>query len=349
MDYLDFFGGAGGWASGFTEAGWKASGFYEINEAACATASHNLGKEITPTDITSLPMTKIPSCKIIIGSPPCQGFSNEGKKDPSDVRNTLVRNYLDVIKNKKPEVFVFENVPGFSRLYGGKFEAYLRTFASENGYHLNSKILDLSQFGVPQVRKRYIAIGCRSKAIPLPNGNFIESSDLFSDQNKITLWEAISDLPTVEHNERSGEFAYDKPPTNDYQVKMRAGSEAVHNHTTQKHSDRVLTKIRSVPAGGGMRQIVEKFDENKTKYEGGYRRALKDRPSYTAYWTRGMTSIHPVQDRFLSPRECARIQSFPDKHIFLGTTIENYTLICNAVPPVFARCMAEHLEAVTPH
>ena len=348
MEYVDFFGGAGGWASGFTEAGWNALGFFELNEAACNTAAFNFDKQIAPTDLTSVKVNEIPDCKIFVGSPPCQGFSNEGKKDPSDIRNTLVMNYLEIIKIKKPEIFVFENVPGFARLYGGKFESHLRSFALENNYHLSSAVLDLSQFGIPQNRKRYIAIGCRSKAINLPSGEFVNTSDLFSSKKKITLWEAISDLPIVEHNERTGEFAYEQPATNDYQKKMRVKSDLVRNHTTQNHSERVLAKIRSISSGQGMNQLVNKFSENKVKYEGGYRRAVKDRPSYTAYWTRGMTSIHPVQDRFLSPRECARIQSFPDRHIFLGNTIENYTLICNAVPPIFAEHMANHLKTMAP-
>ena len=93
-----------------------------------------------------------------------------------------------------------------------------------------------------------------------------------------------------------------------------------------------------------MSSLVGSFEENRVHYEGGYRRALKDRPSYTAYWTRGMTSIHPVQDRFLSPRECARIQSFPDRFIFKGATIENYTQICNAVPPLLAQAVGTQIE-----
>src|SRR4029077_11968268 len=121
----------------------------------------------------------------------------------------------------------------------------------------------------------------------------------------------------------------------------------VHNHTAQNHSERVLQKIRAVPVGGDMRSITPTFEENRTHYCGGYRRATKEEPSYTAYWTRGMTSIHPEQDRFLTPRECARIQSFPDTFVFHGSTIENYTQVCNAVPPLLAEAIAQNIADQT--
>ena len=346
IEYIDLFGGAGGWSCGLKEQGWSQRGFYEIEIAACATASKNLSGDISPCDLTEVDHKDIADVEFLIGSPPCQGFSNEGKKNVDDIRNTLVGTYLDILESKMPEVFVFENVPGFSRLYGGRYQKLLLERASELGYKVSYGILNLSDFGVPQYRKRFIAIGCRTKQIPLPVGEYLEEPGLFG-KKKISIWEAISDLPIVSHGERLGIFPYDMPPANAYQHWSRSGADIVHNHTTQNHSKRVLEKIMSVPIGGDMRSLVGRYSENKVSYCGGYRRAVKDRPSYTAYWTRGMTSIHPEQHRFLSPRECARIQSFPDRFVFEGKTIEHYTQICNAVPPLFASAMARHLESET--
>ena len=160
----------------------------------------------------------------------------------------------------------------------------------------------------------------------------------------ISLWDSISDLPKPTLGDRIGIYQYTSDPRTDYQAWARIGSPFIQNHTAQNHSRRILEKIMAVPIGGNMSHIINQFDENKVHYEGGYRRARKNTPSYTAYWTRGMTSIHPEQHRFLTPRECARIQSFPDTFIFKGSTIENYTQTCNAVPPLMAYVIAMHLR-----
>jgi len=151
-------------------------------------------------------------------------------------------------------------------------------------------------------------------------------------------------LPVPRLGDRVGRYSYDQPASVAYQSWARENSEEVLNHTAQNHSERVLEKIRAVPVGSDMTPIVRMFPENRVHYCGGYRRASKTRPSFTAYWTRGMTSIHPEQDRFLSPRECARIQSFPDRFVFRGSTIENYTQVCNAVPPLLSRAIALSLQ-----
>jgi DNA (cytosine-5)-methyltransferase 1 len=284
---------------------------------------------------------------VIVGSPPCQGFSNEGYKRSDDPRNSLVSRFLDIVETRQPYVWVFENVPGFRRLYGGHhFDGFAERL-DDGPYAWTWAILDASGYGVPQRRKRFVAIGARDFAPSLPEPTYSAELTLESPTPLVTLWDAISDLPVVEPGERVGCFEYESPASSDYQVWAREDSPSVVNHTTQNHSARVLEKIRSIPEGEGMQRLVNEYAENRVKYEGGYRRALKHEPSYTAYWTRGMTSIHPEQHRFLTPRECARIQSFPDRYVFHGTTIRNYTQICNAVPPLLARAIGSHLLKAT--
>jgi len=343
ISYLDLFAGAGGWEAGITDLGWECRGLYEWDEAACKTLDFNFSSKVSCVDLYNYKDLEFPKADVVIGSPPCQGFSNEGKKDMGDTRNSLVWAFLEIIKKVDPDVWVFENVPGFKRLYGGEYFNQLEKKLNKIGYYWNWFILDSSDYGVPQFRKRFVAIGSKTRKPPRPDPEYFEFPDLFGKKEKVTLWDAISDLPTVAHGERVGEFKYTKKPVNEYQELMRSGSTKVFNHTTQNHSERVLEKIRSVPVGGNMSNIVGSFSENKQHYEGGYRRAKKNVPSYTAYWTRGMTSIHPELDRFLSPRECARIQSFPDKVIFQGTTIQNYTQICNAVPPLLSKAICENI------
>ena len=336
--YIDLFAGAGGWDAGIKPLGWTCLGMYEMNPSACKTLRFNYpNTPVYEVDLSQHLHLSFPQVDVVIGSPPCQGFSNEGKKRKDDLRNNLVGSYLEIITRIQPKVWVFENVPGFMRLYKGHFYREFVKKVEQMGYHLTSGILDASEYGVPQKRKRFIGIACKDKSPSLPVGTFNHSL-------KRSLWDAISDLPKVGPGEKIGVFDYFNPPQSAYQTLMRAQSSKIFNHTTQNHSQRVLEKIKCVPIGGNMQSIVGEFKENKKHYAGGYRRAKKEDPSYTAYWTRGMTSIHPEQHRFLSPRECARIQSFPDQVVFQGTTIQHYTQICNAVPPLLAQALCQSIQ-----
>jgi DNA (cytosine-5)-methyltransferase 1 len=344
LTYLDFFGGAGGWSCGLEMAGFKMLGLYEINASACRTASYNLDGKVFEKDLTKFSVNEIKiKPDIVVGSPPCQGFSNEGYKKKEDPRNNLVGVFFDLVEKISPSVWVFENVPGFQRLYKGEFFYNLKKRLDKMKYHWDYFILNSADYGVPQKRQRFFAMGAKDFRPTIPPQSHFKNCDLFGLKKHRTLWEAISDLPEVGIGERNGRFHYDQTPKNDYQKWIRHSSDVVHNHTTQNHSSRVLEKIKAVTPGNYMNSFINRYEENNVAYCGGYRRAIKNEPSYTAYWTRGMTSIHPEQDRFLSPRECARIQSFPDKYVFKGASIENYTQVCNAVPPLMARAFGRYL------
>jgi DNA (cytosine-5)-methyltransferase 1 len=339
LSYLDLFAGAGGWSVGFEEAEYQHAAMYDLNSSACKTAAANFGPIAHCVDLTDHQSMCFPDVDIVCGSPPCQGFSNEGYKRRHDPRNNLVWTFLEIVKKIQPRAWVFENVPGFQRSYGGYHYHQLMAELKNWDYQFSDFILDAANYGVPQNRQRFVLIAARDFKPKPPVPTHAIDGDLISD-NQLTIWDAISDLPKPSLGDRVGEYGYDSGASNPFQSWARKNSARVFNHTTQKHSRRVLEKIRAVPEGSDMSKIVGRFSENRVHYCGGYRRAPKDRPSWTAYWTRGMTSIHPEQHRFLSPRECARIQSFPDRFVFHGSTIENYTQVCNAVPPILARAIA---------
>jgi len=344
LRFIDLFAGAGGWSVGFELAGYKHEQMYDFNASACETAKYNFGTIVQCVDLVRHTELKFPAIDLLVGSPPCQGFSNEGKKDPNDPRNSLVWSYLDIVDLLSPYFWVFENVLGFKRSYKGRYYTELAKRLDASGYKWRDFILDAADYGVPQHRKRFVILACKDFTPTLPIPTHSEHPSLNGKLPFVPLWDAISDLPTPKLGDRVGTFEYHEPPKNAYQEFMRRNSTKIFNHTAQKHSERVLEKIKHVPIGGNMASIVDRFEENNVKYEGGYRRAEKNRPSYTAYWTRGMTSIHPEQHRFLTPRECARIQSFPDSFRFLGATIENYTQICNAVPPLLSYAIAKSIS-----
>jgi DNA (cytosine-5)-methyltransferase 1 len=344
--FIDLFSGTGGWSYGLELAGLTHLASIDIDPVACATAAANVSGQVYCSNVTE-PPAKFLELKpdIVVGSPPCQGFSTQGRKVENDPRNSLVWSYLDLLDHFQPKVWVFENVPGFARLYGGRYLKDVLERLKSTDYRVTSAILNAADFGVPQNRKRFFMVGTRVAAEPsLPSPTHGGEATLFEVRSQpVTIWDAIGDLPVVGIGERVGEFDYESDPVTDYQRWARSASGVVRQHTTQRHSDRVLEKIQKVGHGENMGVFVDEFAENAVDYMGGYRRAAPDKPSYTAYWTRGMTSIHPYQDRFLSPRECARIQSFPDDFQFLGRSIENYRLVCNAVPPLLARAWGESL------
>jgi DNA (cytosine-5)-methyltransferase 1 len=339
--YLDLFAGAGGWSCGLEDLGWYHAAMYDHNASACRTARANFGDIVHEVDLRKHKRLQFPNVDVVVGSPPCQGFSNEGYKKKEDPRNSLVWDFFDIVERISPKLWVFENVPGLKRLHKGEIYHLMKKRMARMDYHCMDFFLEASNFGVPQTRDRFFIVGSKKMPFRAPQGEYDET--MFG-LPKRSLWEAISDLPRVPHGERKGLFRYDRRASCEYQKLMRKHSKLVVNHTTQKHSERVLEKISRIPVGGDMSKLVGLYTENQVHYCGGYRRAEKALPSWTAYWTRGMTSIHPEQDRFLSPRECARIQSFPDRFVFHGTTIENYTQICNAVPPLLAQAIGREIE-----
>ncbi len=348
--FIDLFGGAGGWSIGLEMAGFRHLGLLDIDPVACRTAESHLSGEIFCCSIMDAPsdfLSLRPS--VLVGSPPCQGFSLQGKKREEDPRNTLVWSFFDMVEHFNPDIWIFENVPGFASQYGGRFVKKVRDRLKSLPYNNLEALLNAADYGVPQFRKRFFMIGVREGfEARIPDVTHWSESDLFNGGTNqyVTLWDAISDLPNVGIGERIGKFEYNEVAQNNFQREMRRKAKEVTNHTTQKHSDRVLEKIRLVRPGESMSAFVNDFEENQVNYMGGYRRALKTAPSYTAYWTRGMTSIHPEIDRFLSPRECARIQSFPDRVDFKGATIENYRLVCNAVPPLVAFAWGKEMNRI---
>lgn len=339
--FVDLFSGAGGWTAGLEEAGMTHLASIDSDPEACRTAQGHSAGLVHCASVLDPPAELLhQSPTVVVGSPPCQGFSTQGKKKEHDPRNTLVWSYLDLVEHFQPQIWVFENVPGFASMYGGKFIAGVRDrLKSMKDYRFTEMLLDASDYGVPQRRRRFFIVGARFPLeVPVPTPTH-GSGDLFCAREEpvVSIWDAISDLPSVGLGERCGVFSYSTATSNKYQEWARHGSSMVTNHTTQSHSERVLQKIRKVPQGKNMGVFVDQYEEHSVNYMGGYRRADPDAPSYTAYWTRGMTSIHPFEDRFLSPRECARIQSFPDRIHFTETSISNYRLVCNAVPPLLAR------------
>lgn len=353
MKAIDLFCGAGGFSTGIARSGFQVVFANDIDKDACQTYRMNhpetLLYEGSISDLTGkaiLDMLGLPpgSIDLIVGGPPCQGFSTIGKKDERDPRNSLFLHYLRTVKEIEPKIIVFENVSGFKGLYGGRiFEKACEKMA-ELGYNVEAKLLNALHYGAPQNRTRTFIVGY-SPGIrfewPLPTHGD-ETDTLFGDslEKPLTLRDAIGDLPPV----RAGETASDYlcPPQNPFQEARRKNNPKLMEHTGPNHGEKLLQIIRMVPPGGSILDVPKRF-RPRGYFANTYARLRWDEPSPTITRNFGTPSssrcIHPEADRGLTTREGARIQTFDDDYIFWGSRASKNLQIGNAVPPLLAEAI----------
>ena len=385
---LDTFAGAGGFSLGFELAGAKIVGAIEIDRWACETFQSN-HPEVTVAqgDITAMTDEYILNTfgtlkpDIILGSPPCQGFSicNNKNSDPKDPRNSLFEEFIRVGRLLKPKVMILENVPNLMNAKTESKELVVNIITQELrnlGYFVEYGILEATDFGVPQIRKRLIVIASLVKLLsPFPKKTHTTTTlsvpDLFeSELEKCpTLWEAISDLPEIEARQGSEEAGYSKPPQNEYQRILRDGTSKLFNHKAMNHSKRLVERFASMAWGDSTSDVpdhLRPLKRNSTEfsektYDQNNRRMHPDRQCHTVPASFYANFVHPYKNRNFTAREGARIQSFPDWYIFKGkpTVVSHkllhregrleekflcqYNQIGNAVPPLMAKAIAQNI------
>ena len=332
MKVFDIFSGCGGASLGFQKAGFTIVGGIDIDADACNTFKKNLSVEPIVGDVTKINWKKILSnlglergeLDVIIGCPPCQGFTRLRCSVPNDPRNELVFYYSKIVKYFLPKFVVFENVPG---ILNSKHRKYFNSFLKkiENlGYKYIYGTLNAADFGVPQIRKRVIVIATRLRNIRL-------SLPRPTVKKYKTVREAFEGLPPV----RAGEVC-----------------KWIPNHAAPKHTDRIMKIIKMIPKdGGSIRNLPKKYwlkcHLNHKGHRDVYGRLWWDRPAPTV--TSGCLSaskgryIHPSQDRTITAREAARLQGFSDNFVFYGTLTSVARQIGNSLPPPLAEAVANHI------
>jgi len=383
---LDTFAGAGGFSLGFEQAGCLISGAIEIDDWASSTFAYNhpMANVIT-ADIRSLKdkelYDKFKNCPpdIILGGPPCQGFSiaNINKGDPKDPRNTLFQEFIRLGKLFSPQIMVMENVPNLLNIKTENNENVVDIIQIELtnlGYNVYTDILSATDYGVPQIRKRLFIIASKKYLKnPFPvKTHEINCDSLFSVsyQKTPTLWDAISDLPEIEARGGAEEMEYTNNPENEYQVQMRNSANRVYNHKAMKHSKRLVERFSSMKWGDSTTDVPEylrpirRNSGNKISdkaYDQNNRRMFPNRPCHTIPASFYANFVHPYKNRNFTAREGARIQSFPDTYVFMGkaTVVSHklltreerleekflcqYNQIGNAVPPLMSKAVAENI------
>lgn len=339
---IDLFAGVGGLSLGFEKQGFDVliANEYDKSIAAAYTENHKNTKMIVG-DITSLDLKETfgsytGKIDVVIGGPPCQGFSQKGqRKTIHDKRNFLFKYYVAVVELVKPRYFVMENVPNLLTAENGFFLKEIEELFNKMGYTLEHGVLNASDYGVPQNRRRAVIIGKLNGTAPkLPKPKDI----------KVTIWDAISDLAYLESGEGAYEQEYKNAPESDYQKILRGNSKVLYNHIVTKHSPLALERLALIPPNAG-KEVLPKEHLTKSIYSGTWTRMRKDEISVTITTRFDTPSsgkfTHPFLDRAITVREAARIQSFPDYFRFVGNKGSQMKQVGNAVPPLLAAAIAE--------
>jgi len=345
---VDLFSGAGGMSLGAHWAGIKIISAVDSDPWAAATYKANFPKskflECDIRDVKGDALAQNQEIDVVFGGPPCQGFStsNQRTRNSSNQNNWLFLEFIRITSELAPKYVVFENVRGLKETESGKFFDEVLTAFSSLGYDVAYWLLNASDYSVPQNRERIFIIATKTR---LP----IEPQPTTSGK-KVTVKLAISDLPFLENGASVCERSYRHNRLNSYTRLMRSNSNTCRNNLTSKSSELILQRYQHVPPGGNWEDIpsplMHNYKDRSRCHSGVYHRLRADRVSTVVGNFRKNMLIHPTEDRGLSVREAARLQSFPDSFVFQGSIGFQQQQVGNAVPPLLAKSVFESISAV---
>lgn len=349
---VDLFSGAGGLSRGFYDAGYDVVLGVDFDEAALKTFKENHGTaEAMKLDlfdhdnidvIINYLKDRDIKLDVLVGGPPCQGFSIAGPRDMNDKRNSLYLAMVKLADRLKPQAVVLENVPGMLQTNGGIGAKRIIQDFKEIGYNMTPKLLYAPDYGIPQIRKRVFFVGLRD------SDSIFEFPEATVDKDHyVTCEQAIGDLPSLQTED--GEIIYGDEiqnyvsnPQSDYQKKMRKNSDKVYNHIGSIQIEKTKKMISLVPEGKNYKALPEEY-QGIYKYHEALTRYHSKKPSNTIN-TGHRSHFHYKWNRIPTVRESARLQSFPDDFIFYGNKSQQYRQVGNAVPPMLGQVVANQLK-----
>jgi len=345
LNTIDLFSGCGGLSLGFHNSGFNIMLGIDKDEPSLVTYRKNfpnakglnidLSKKGFVDDVSSAIDGK--PVDVIVAGPPCQGFSLTGTRNFEDSRNKLYLAVIKAVDSFKPKAFLIENVTGISTLYNGQVKNEIVRRLTDIGYNVSARMLCAADYGVPQIRKRFFFVGILNKYgnIALPNAT--HHSD-----NYISCKDAIGDLPSRVNELGYEEDKYDSPPYSEYQFFMRGNCNTLYNHVATNHTQLVKDVIALVPEGCNYKVLPPGIGESR-RFNEAWTRYHSEKPSRTID-TGHRNHFHYKYNRVPTIRENARLQSFPDWFVFLGTKTQQNRQVGNAVPPLLAQRIAERIS-----
>lgn len=369
--FIDLFCGCGGFTLGLTRSGFRCLAAVDFNHEAIEvfraniqSVPHVLQKDLTefsPKDLEAL--IGVSQVDLIVGGPPCQGFStarqvdgaNHGERLKEDSRRHLYKEFLAHVKHFKPKVFVMENVLGIRSASGGHYFTKVQADARALGYRVHAQVEDCVDLGVPQKRRRQLFIGTRQE-LPFYFRPTLQPAG--RAQVGTTLWDAIGDLPPLKAGTGDEVCDYDlgkraealrRSQARNYMLNVLEVAQArtLTAHRARPHSARDLRDFKRLKEGESSAEAMRRgikfeFPYAKTSFKDRYTRQHRHRPCSTivAHLAKdGLMFIHPTQNRTLTPREAARVQSFPDWFQFPVARTHQFRVIGNAVPPLVSEAI----------
>jgi DNA (cytosine-5)-methyltransferase 1 len=360
FSFIDLFCGCGGMSWGAKEAGFNLLAGFDSDPHAIRTYRRNFGEQtghledlstLTPTQLASKLELEAGDLDMLIGGPPCQGFSKNvprSQRALDDPRNQLVNRFLEFVTYLRPKIVVIENVAEMKNGFSGAYTNEIRNQLECAGYAVNVEVLYAPDYGVPQGRRRAFFIANRLGQdihFPAPTHQPTQhAGSLFSSfTDYVTVRQAIEDLPTLNHGEGALTVSYPTPPSSSYQKLMRRKAGQLHDHVARSLADIQVQRLSSITAGQGAKDLPPAL-RPKSHFSGAYGRLEWDAPAPTlTRWLFHPGSGrfgHPVDTRVITIREAARLQSFSDDFVFTGTYIQKSHQVGNAVPPLMMQAIA---------
>ena len=369
---IDLFCGCGGFAEGFERSGYQSYLSADFNYWACETFKKRFKKsKVINEDITTDKFKKILKKEIknteiegVVAGLPCQSFSSVGRAQDKfsmtkDKRNYFYKDFFECLNIIKPNFFVFENVRGIlsAKPNGIRIFDNILELSKKLGYvtldDTKKMVFDTSEYGVPQTRKRVFVIGVKKKYSKFLPKIYEELISIQKDKNKYTVKDAISDLPKLKPCEGIEKTKLIKKNKNKY-LKKIANSKFLFNHVARNHNERDRQRYKFLSKNNWELRDLKKIrpdliHHNPDHFKNRYTVQRYDLPGKTVVshlYKDGNLFIHPdyKQERTFTVREAARVQSFPDNFVFLGSRTEQYKQVGNAVPPIMAEKISKVLK-----
>lgn len=375
VNVLDLFAGSGGFSLGFELENFNVDTHIEMDEYASDTLRNNFPNSRVLTEdirfVDPVSLAEDADFDVIIGGPPCQGFSVAGSTQfgVEDVRNELIFWYLHFIQKIKPKIAILENVPNVlskKSKDGESFLSIITKIGQEIGYQVSCKILNSVDYGVPQSRRRaFVVFHLNGTKFDFPEITHSNNNDkqlsFCTYQKQVSVGEALGDLPLVEAGEKGSGLPYKQPPKNKYQNYCREISSVITNHDPMRHTARLVERFKIIKQGQSLKDAPIEYGQIKygtgelvsKPFKYNNYRLDKCKPSLAIPASFQSLFIHPYMHRNLTAREGARLMSFPDWYEFKGpktmmsweSGLSQYNQIGNAVCPLLSKAIAKSVKS----